>query len=63
MLGIHFLPLYFQQRPAKPDVAWLADPVWNTCCDLDDAIPAFKGIKKEIVSTPLYCKMGRLEVS
>ena len=52
-----------QERPPKPDVAWLADTVWNTACDLDDCIPAFKGFMKEIVAAPIFCTMGRMEVS
>ena len=28
--------LFFKkERPPKPDVPWLTDNIWNTCCDLE----------------------------
>ena len=54
--------LSLQERPAKPDVDWLTDDVWLTCCDLDSILPAFKGIKTDITATPVHCKSGRLDV-
>ena len=24
-----------QKRPPKPDIPWLTDSTWNTCCDLE----------------------------
>ena len=52
-----------QEHPPKPDVPWLSLAQWSTCCDLEDLLPAFKGITSDIVSTPVHCKAGRVEVS
>eukprot|EP00731_Ephydatia_muelleri_P009184 Em0004g1522a len=52
-----------KERPAKPDVPWLTKTVWNTCCDMEDVLPAFKGLCKDLMSTPVYCKLGRWEVN
>lgn len=27
--------LFTQQRPPKPNLAWLTEQVWNMCCDLE----------------------------
>ncbi|KAJ8245285.1 hypothetical protein GJAV_G00269100 [Gymnothorax javanicus] len=51
-----------QERTGKPDVPWLSDEDWKTCCDLEDKLPCFKGIKAEIVATPISITLGRLEV-
>ncbi|XP_071825285.1 dynein axonemal heavy chain 6-like isoform X2 [Apostichopus japonicus] len=51
-----------KERPAKPDVPWLTDQVWNVSYDLDDTVPAFKGILRDLTATPIYAKIGRLEV-
>ena len=51
-----------QEHPQKPDLPWLTHQVWNTSCDLEEALPVFKGITKDIVSTPVSCTLGRLEV-
>ena len=53
----------FQERPEKPDVPWLTTALWNTSCDLEDALPTFKGLTSDIIATPVYCKAGRIEVS
>ena len=53
----------FQERPEKPDVPWLTTALWNTCCDLEDALPVFKGLTSDIIATPVHCKAGRIEVS
>ena len=58
----HSIPPPPQERPAKPDVPWLTKTVWNTCCDMEDVLPAFKGLCKDLMSTPVYCKLGRWEV-
>ncbi|XP_064174621.1 dynein axonemal heavy chain 6 isoform X1 [Anguilla rostrata] len=52
-----------KERDGKPDVPWLSDEDWKTCCDLEDVVPCFKGIKKEIVATPISVMLGRLKVS
>ena len=56
--------LLSQERPEKPDVPWLTAGLWNICCDLEDMLPAaFKGLKSDIIATPVHCKAGRVEVS
>ncbi|KAM4603926.1 dynein axonemal heavy chain 6 [Polymixia lowei] len=47
----------------RPDVPWLSDFLWQTCCELEDTLPCFKGISKEITSTHIHVKLGRLQVS
>ncbi|XP_076873752.1 dynein axonemal heavy chain 6 isoform X2 [Brachyhypopomus gauderio] len=47
----------------KPNVPWLSDSVWDTCCDLESTLPCFRGITKDVVSTPITVQLGRLEVS
>ena len=54
--------ILFQERPAKPDLPWLSKAVWNTCCDMNDTLPAFKGLCKDLMTTPVHCKLGRWEV-
>lgn len=51
-----------QERPEKPDVPWLTAAMWNTSYDLEDILPAFKGITSDIIATPVHCKAGRVEV-
>eukprot|EP00731_Ephydatia_muelleri_P001617 Em0001g1617a len=51
------------ERPAKPDLPWLSKAVWNTCFDMDDMLPAFKGLCRDLVTTPVHCKLGRWEVN
>ncbi|CAI8029533.1 Dynein heavy chain 6, axonemal [Geodia barretti] len=52
-----------KERPEKPDVPWLTTALWNTCCDLEDALPVFKGLTSDIIATPVHCKAGRIEVN
>ncbi|MCJ8749245.1 hypothetical protein PDJAM_G00174240 [Pangasius djambal] len=52
-----------KETPEKPSVPWLSDFMWETCCDLEKKLPCFKGIKKDIVSTPVIVQLGRLEVA
>ncbi|KAM3865367.1 dynein axonemal heavy chain 6 [Diretmus argenteus] len=47
----------------RPDVPWLSDFFWQTCCELEDTLPCFKGISKEITKTHIHVKLGRLQVS
>ncbi|XP_043915244.1 dynein axonemal heavy chain 6 [Protopterus annectens] len=51
-----------KEHPVKPDVDWLDQTTWNTCCDLEQSLPAFKGIKKEIVATHLHVTLGSLKI-
>lgn len=41
---------------------WLTQQMWKTCCDMEETLACFKGIIKDILNTPVYCKLGRLEV-
>ncbi|XP_015770017.1 PREDICTED: dynein heavy chain 6, axonemal-like [Acropora digitifera] len=52
-----------KERPPKPDVSWLTEHTWHTCCDLEDFLPAFAGLKEEIVSKPVIVKIGSVEVN
>jgi dynein heavy chain len=52
-----------KEYPDKPDVSWLTLSQWKTCCQLEDLLPSFKGICKDIISTPVHCKLGQLEVN
>ena len=51
-----------QEYPEKPASPWLTTAVWKACCDMEE-VPAFKGMCKDIVSTPVHCKLGRWEVN
>uniref|UniRef100_A0A8P4KSK9 AAA+ ATPase domain-containing protein n=1 Tax=Dicentrarchus labrax TaxID=13489 RepID=A0A8P4KSK9_DICLA len=42
----------------KPDVPWLSDFYWQTCCELEDTLPCFKDISKEITRTHIHIKLG-----
>ena len=44
--------------PPKPDVSWLQPWQWHDACRLDAVLPAFKGFKSAIVSTPCWVKFG-----
>ncbi|XP_077994098.1 dynein axonemal heavy chain 6-like [Glandiceps talaboti] len=48
--------------PPKPEKEWLSEFTWKAACDLHDTLPAFKNITKEILATPVWCKVGDLEV-
>ena len=48
--------------PAKPDVPWLQQWQWNDACKLDAVLPAFKGLKGDIVATPCWVKFGENNV-
>ncbi|KAG7458844.1 hypothetical protein MATL_G00224900 [Megalops atlanticus] len=52
-----------KEHKPKPDVPWLADDMWETCCDLEDRLPCFKGITNDIVGTNISITLGRLKVS
>ena len=52
-----------KQRPEKPDIPWLTKALWNNCYDLEDSLPAFKHFTTDLVSTPIFCNIGRLLVN
>lgn len=47
-----------QEYPEKPDVPWLGDFSWQTCCELEDTLPCFEDISKEITKTHIHIKLG-----
>ncbi|XP_070782457.1 dynein axonemal heavy chain 6 [Enoplosus armatus] len=47
----------------RPDVPWLSDFYWQTCCELEDTLPCFKDISKEITRTHIHLKLGRFQAS
>ncbi|CAB1420450.1 unnamed protein product [Pleuronectes platessa] len=47
----------------RPDVPWLTDFDWQTCCELDDTLPCFKDLSKEITRTHIHIQMGCFEAS
>uniref|UniRef100_A0A8C4HR50 Dynein, axonemal, heavy chain 6 n=2 Tax=Dicentrarchus labrax TaxID=13489 RepID=A0A8C4HR50_DICLA len=47
----------------RPDVPWLSDFYWQTCCELEDTLPCFKDISKEITRTHIHIKLGRFQAS
>ncbi|XP_075717900.1 dynein axonemal heavy chain 6 [Rhinoderma darwinii] len=51
-----------KERPNKPDVPWLTDVLWNSCCDLEEILPCFKGLKVDILSSSIVIHLGALEV-
>ncbi|KAL4640265.1 dynein heavy chain 6, axonemal [Arapaima gigas] len=52
-----------KEHTMKPNVPWLSDFTWQTCCDLEDIIPCFSGMKKDVVSTHIAISLGSLEVA
>ncbi|KXJ13494.1 Dynein heavy chain 6, axonemal [Exaiptasia diaphana] len=51
-----------KERPPKPDVPWLTDQMWNNCCDLEDMIHSFKGLKEDFMKKPITITMGNIKV-
>ncbi|XP_056619544.1 dynein axonemal heavy chain 6 [Triplophysa dalaica] len=52
-----------KELPERPEVPWLTDFAWETCCNLEDQLACFKGIKKEMIATPITVRLGKLEVT
>ena len=55
--------LSLQERPARPDIPWLTEHMWNTCCDLevrlvcDLSTPTYSQRQNSIVLPNLVCKI------
>ncbi|XP_068444624.1 dynein axonemal heavy chain 6 isoform X2 [Clinocottus analis] len=47
----------------RPNVPWLSDFHWHACCELEDTLPCFKGISKEITRTLINIKLGCFQAS
>lgn len=56
----HHLPVSItsQEYAERPKVPWLSDFYWQTCCELEDILPCFEGISKEITRTHIHIKLG-----
>ncbi|XP_030273772.1 dynein heavy chain 6, axonemal isoform X2 [Sparus aurata] len=62
----HFLrggSLLEKDYAERPDVPWLSDFYWQTCCELEDTLPCFKDISKEITRTHIHIKLGCFQAS
>ncbi|XP_046331899.2 dynein axonemal heavy chain 6-like [Haliotis rufescens] len=51
-----------RQRPPKPDKPWLSQTVWKTAYDLSETVPAFRGLHTDLIKTPVWVKLGDIEV-
>ncbi|XP_063073303.1 dynein axonemal heavy chain 6 [Engraulis encrasicolus] len=51
-----------KKRELAPDVPWLSDQLWEACCDLEDRIEAFTGLKTDLICYPMVITMGRVTV-
>lgn len=49
---------FSQDYAERPDIPWLSDFYWQTCCQLEDTLPCFKDISKEITRTHIHIKLG-----
>lgn len=49
---------FFQDYAVRPDVPWLSDFYWQTCCELEDTLPCFKDIAKEITRIHIHINLG-----
>ncbi|XP_061765226.1 dynein axonemal heavy chain 6 [Nerophis ophidion] len=52
-----------KEYPERPDVPWLSDEYWETCCELESSLSCFKGISKEIIATHIHVTLGSFETS
>ncbi|KAM6471116.1 dynein axonemal heavy chain 6 [Liasis olivaceus] len=51
-----------KERPAKPQIPWLEENTWFMCCDLEETLPCFQGIQKDILLKPIFVKLGQLDI-
>ncbi|XP_070598423.1 dynein axonemal heavy chain 6 isoform X2 [Erythrolamprus reginae] len=51
-----------KERPAKPQIPWLEENTWFMCCDLEETLPSFEGIQKDILLKPIFIKLGQLDI-
>ncbi len=47
-----------EKPPKPPDTPWLTDEVWSKLNDMQDFLPCFNNITKDIVSGPVWCKIA-----
>ncbi|XP_015279206.1 PREDICTED: dynein heavy chain 6, axonemal [Gekko japonicus] len=51
-----------KERPAKPEIPWLEEHTWFMCCDLEETLPCFAGIQKDMLSKPIFITLGQLDI-
>ncbi|XP_063150960.1 dynein axonemal heavy chain 6 [Candoia aspera] len=51
-----------KERPVKPEIPWLEENTWFMCCDLEETLPCFEGIQKDILLKPIFIKLGQLDI-
>ncbi|XP_051785909.1 dynein axonemal heavy chain 6 [Erpetoichthys calabaricus] len=47
----------------KPAIPWLTDALWMTCCDIEERLPCFKGLRREVLQKRIPIKLGRLDIT
>lgn len=55
-------PSSLQEYPEKPDVPWLSDFCWQTCCELEATLDCFQDFSNEITKTHIHIKMGNRQL-
>uniref|UniRef100_A0A8D0GTF0 Dynein axonemal heavy chain 6 n=1 Tax=Sphenodon punctatus TaxID=8508 RepID=A0A8D0GTF0_SPHPU len=50
-----------KERPPKPEIPWLEQSMWFMCCDLEETLPCFNGIQKDMLSKHISIKLGQLD--
>lgn len=53
---------FSQDYAERPDVPWLSDFYWQTCSELEDTLPCFKDISKEITKTHIHIELGNSNI-
>ncbi|KAL8202929.1 UNVERIFIED_CONTAM: Dynein heavy chain 6, axonemal [Gekko kuhli] len=51
-----------QERPAKPEIPWLEEHTWFMCCDLEETLPCFAEIQKDMLSEHIFITLGQLDI-
>ena len=41
---------------------FLLDQNWNKIYDLEESLPSFNGLCKDLTRTPIYCALGEIEI-
>ncbi|CAL8330997.1 unnamed protein product [Merluccius merluccius] len=62
----HFLrgaPPQDKECAARPDALWLSDSHWQTCCELEDTLPCFRGLGRGITRAHICIRLGRLQAA
>ncbi|XP_075260085.1 dynein axonemal heavy chain 6-like isoform X4 [Convolutriloba macropyga] len=47
-----------KEKPPKPDASWLTEQAWVKLNDMQDFLPCFANITKEITNNPVWCKIA-----